>query len=104
MSILFVVLIGLCMLWVERRWPGWRVPLTGSYLRRALGLNLVQLGLVLLFGVSVDRWLAARPLWCVGLEGVGGALLGYLAITFAFYWWHRARHGVPWRRGMLNCR
>ena len=22
----------------------------------------------------------------------GGALLGYLAITFIYYWWHRWRH------------
>ena len=25
-----------------------------------------------------------------------GALLGYLTITFVYYWWHRARHEHPW--------
>jgi sterol desaturase/sphingolipid hydroxylase (fatty acid hydroxylase superfamily) len=37
---------------------------------------------------SVRAW----PLWV-------SALLGYVAITFVFYFWHRARHEVPvlWR-------
>ncbi|GAB4356476.1 MAG: hypothetical protein OHK0021_00790 [Bryobacter sp.] len=29
----------------------------------------------------------------------GGALVGYIVITFVYYWWHRWRHEVPilWR-------
>lgn len=28
----------------------------------------------------------------------GGAIAGYLVITFIYYWWHRARHesGLQW--------
>ena len=33
------------------------------------------------------------------LGRTGGAIVGYLVITFVYYWWHRARHEVPilWR-------
>jgi sterol desaturase/sphingolipid hydroxylase (fatty acid hydroxylase superfamily) len=40
-----------------------------------------------------------RPWSADRLGLVGGALVGYLAITFVYYWWHRWRHEVPflWR-------
>lgn len=30
---------------------------------------------------------------------MGGGIVGYLVITFIYYWWHRARHEIPllWR-------
>ena len=33
------------------------------------------------------------------LGRTGGAIAGYLVITFVYYWWHRARHEIPilWR-------
>ena len=78
-----------------RSWP--RVP--GWWLRAAL-LNGAQGASVYLAGVSYDGWLLRyRPWSADGLGTLGGALLGYLAITFIYYWWHRARHSVPflWR-------
>jgi sterol desaturase/sphingolipid hydroxylase (fatty acid hydroxylase superfamily) len=40
-----------------------------------------------------------RPWSADGLGVVGGAVLGYLVITFIYYWWHRWRHEVAflWR-------
>ena len=34
-----------------------------------------------------------------GSATIGGAIVGYLAITFVYYWWHRWRHESPflWR-------
>ena len=45
-------------------------------------------------GCPDSRWWHAEQ-----LGAVPAAALGYLAITFVFYWWHRARHEVPllWR-------
>ena len=78
-----------------RSWP--RVP--GWWLRAAL-LNGAQGASVYLAGVSYDGWLLRHRPWSAdGLGELGGAVLGYLAITFTYYWWHRARHSVPflWR-------
>ncbi len=96
MPILFVALLGLVMLVIERVRPGFQVPLTRSYLLRALLLNLIQLGLVRVFALSVDPFLAERSLFRLPLSGAWAALVGYFVLTFVFYFWHRARHEVPW--------
>ncbi len=70
------------------------------FLPRALGLSVIQVAAAYLGGTFLDPWLqdirfvSAEPL---GL--VGGVVFGYLGITFFWYWWHRARHEVPflWR-------
>jgi sterol desaturase/sphingolipid hydroxylase (fatty acid hydroxylase superfamily) len=63
-----------------------------------LGVNVVQLGVVLLAGVSWERWLSswsllhlreAMPDWL-------GGVVAYCIATFIFYWWHRWRHEVNW--------
>jgi sterol desaturase/sphingolipid hydroxylase (fatty acid hydroxylase superfamily) len=39
-------------------------------------------------------------LWHAGGHGVvADMLIGYVSLTFVYYWWHRARHEVPflWR-------
>ena len=78
-----------------RRWPS--VP--GWWLRAAL-LNAVQGSSVYLAGISYDGWLLRHRPWSAdGLGVLGGTVLGYLTVTFIYYWWHRARHQVPflWR-------
>ena len=46
--------------------------------------------------LSIPAW---RPWSADALGTLGGAAVGYLAITFVYYGWHRARHEVPclWR-------
>jgi sterol desaturase/sphingolipid hydroxylase (fatty acid hydroxylase superfamily) len=65
-----------------------------------LAVNLVQLGIVTLAGVTWEKWLSARSVFSLGvLPPVAGGLIGYFVATFVFYWWHRWRHEVPllWR-------
>jgi sterol desaturase/sphingolipid hydroxylase (fatty acid hydroxylase superfamily) len=62
----------------------------------------VQIGTVWLAGVAWDGWLLRlRPPWHESVDalGISGTAIGYVAITFIYYWWHRARHEVPflWR-------
>src|SRR5262245_30300741 len=60
---------------------------------RAFLLNGLQVGVVLLAGIAWDGWMLRHRPWSADALGVtGGALLGYLAITFIYYWWHRWRH------------
>jgi sterol desaturase/sphingolipid hydroxylase (fatty acid hydroxylase superfamily) len=48
---------------------------------------------VYLAGVAWDGWMLSRRPWqATALGPIWGAIAGYLAITFVFYWWHRWRH------------
>jgi sterol desaturase/sphingolipid hydroxylase (fatty acid hydroxylase superfamily) len=79
----------------RRRWPN-----APGWIRRAILLNAAQVGVVFLTGVTWDRWFPQLRLWdLTDMHTVAAALIGYLIITFAYYWWHRARHEVPflWR-------
>ena len=71
-----------------RPWP----KVAGWWLRAAL-LNGAQVGMVFLAGVAWDGWMVRHRPWSAdGLGMAGGALVGYLVITFIYYWWHRWRH------------
>src|SRR5215204_6627418 len=97
---LIVLGIGLGMLAAERLIPGRDWPRVQGWLARAVLFNLIQAGVVLLTGLTLDTWFPQLRLWDLESLGViGGALAGYLVITFVYYWWHRARHETPflWR-------
>lgn len=97
---LFVIVVAACMILIEvlrgdRNWPKVR-----GWWRRAFLLNGFQFLIAYLAPFAIDSWMAdLRPWSADALGTTGGAMLGYLAITFLFYWWHRWRHEVPflWR-------
>jgi sterol desaturase/sphingolipid hydroxylase (fatty acid hydroxylase superfamily) len=101
MGIVAVVLaVGIVMMAVEARAPGRRWPQVRGWWLRALLLNGAQVVVTLLAGQLWDGWMMAHRPWSAdGLGLVGGALVGYLAITFVYYWWHRWRHesSLLWR-------
>lgn len=99
-TVLVVLAVGLGMLLVEYRFPGRNFPVVPHWLPRACLLNAVQVGIVLVGGLTWDRWFRGHGLWDASALGTyGGAAVGYLAITFVYYWWHRARHEIRflWR-------
>jgi sterol desaturase/sphingolipid hydroxylase (fatty acid hydroxylase superfamily) len=99
-TVLIVLAAALAMLAIEHLRPGRNFPGVPLWVPRALTLNVVQVGMVFAGGLTWDRWFAGRSLWDASALGTaGGAAVGYLAITFVYYWWHRARHEVPllWR-------
>jgi sterol desaturase/sphingolipid hydroxylase (fatty acid hydroxylase superfamily) len=97
---LIVAAVGLLMIGVEiiyprRRWP----QVAGWWLRAAL-LNGAQVGMVYLAGIGWDGWMSECRPWSADWMGdTAGGIVGYLAITFVYYWWHRWRHevGFLWR-------
>lgn len=102
MTVALVVLAaGLIMLLIEQGAPGRAWPRVAGWWPRAIGLNAAQAGIVLLAGVTWDGWLQGLSLWALEdvLGPTGGAIAGYFAITFVYYWWHRWRHENPllWR-------
>lgn len=98
--VLVVAAVAVVLFLVERLRPGSPLPRVPGWATRVVALNAMQVGVVYLGAATWDRWL---PQWRL-LDGamfgtVGGVALGYVATTFVFYWWHRARHEVPflWR-------
>jgi sterol desaturase/sphingolipid hydroxylase (fatty acid hydroxylase superfamily) len=88
------------MILVERLRPGHAWPRVAGWWPRALTLNACQVAAVYLAGASWDAWMIRHRSWSADTLGtVGGVLVGYLVITFVYYWWHRWRHTVPllWR-------
>lgn len=97
---LSVLALAVVMIVVEVLRPGRSWPKVAGWWVRAALLNGVQVGSVFLAGVAWDGFMVRHRPWSAdGLGQVGGAALGYLTITFIYYWWHRWRHDVSflWR-------
>lgn len=95
-----VIGAGLLMMLVEWRQPGRVLPEVSGWWARAVVANVLQLGVVAIATLTWDRAFAeSRLLNADDLGPFGGALVGYLVITFVYYFWHRARHRIPllWR-------
>jgi sterol desaturase/sphingolipid hydroxylase (fatty acid hydroxylase superfamily) len=95
-----VLAVALAMIGIEALSPGRKWPHVSGWWSRALALNGAQAAVALGAGHAWDGWMAARRPWSADELGpVGGAVLGYIAITFVYYWWHRWRHGssLLWR-------
>jgi sterol desaturase/sphingolipid hydroxylase (fatty acid hydroxylase superfamily) len=92
LSIIFTVFAACFVL--ERMAPGWRLPRVRSWPLRVLLINAVQLGVVVLAGLSWERWLSSSALLHLSdhMGSAAGGMLAYFIATFVFYWWHRARH------------
>lgn len=81
------------MMAVERMRPGRNWPDVKGWWARVFWLNAIQAVVVVVSGYLWDRWMLSHQPWNLGFLGpVKGGVLGYLAITFVFYWWHRWRH------------
>lgn len=92
----FVIILAATVLFfaAERVLPGRELPeARGWYVRAAL-LNLCQVGLVLLAGVTWNQWMQSWSLFHISesMPPIVQGLFGWFVGTFIFYWWHRARH------------
>lgn len=79
---------------LERVMPGWPLPRVRTWPLRVLLVNAVQLGVVLLAGLTWERWLSAWSVFHLSqhVPPAAGGLIAYFIATFVFYWWHRLRH------------
>lgn len=93
-SILILILIAIGMFIVERFWPANKLPRVRNWWARVAVVNLIQIMMVILAGLSWDRWLQGISI--VNLKAhvgtVSSAFITYLVVTFIYYWWHRIRH------------
>ena len=97
--LILTVFVGCFIL--ERAMPGWTLPEVRTWPVRVLTINAVQLGVVLLAGITWEIWLSSWSVFHLSryVSPTVGALIAYFIATFIFYWWHRWRHevGVLWR-------
>lgn len=95
-----VVAVAAVLFLAEQLRPGRRFERVPGWLLRALTFNAVQAAVVWTAGSEWDTWLLAHRPWSADSLGVvTGAVIGYVAITFVYYWWHRWRHSSAflWR-------
>ena len=89
----FIVVTGLILITLERIYPDRVLPVVKGWWTRVVTINIMQFGIVVLGMVTWDVWFRSHQ-WYV-LERLPDFILGflgYLVITFVFYWWHRVRH------------
>lgn len=79
---------------VEKLWPANELPKVTNWWGRVCLVNLIQLLIVIVAGLTWDRWFQGASLFNIR-EHFGmfpSACLNYLVVTFIYYWWHRIRH------------
>lgn len=97
----YLIAIGLGCMLLERLMPGWKLPAVRTWPLRVVAINLVQLGVVLLAGITWERWMSSWSVLRLSdfLSPAAGGVMAYFIATFVFYWWHRWRHesDLLWR-------
>jgi len=79
---------------LERVSPGRHLPTPPLWFARAALLNAAQLTVVIIAGLTWNRWLSAWSLFHMAghLPPVAEGAFAWFVGTFVFYWWHRIRH------------
>jgi len=91
--LIIIVIIGSALIALERIFPDRVLPHIKGWWSRVIIINIIQFGIVLLGMFTWDSWFRHHQ-WYVldGLPNYVLGFIGYLGITFVFYWWHRVRH------------
>ena len=94
MMLFLLLAIALGFYVIERRWPAENLPAVEGWWFRLVFVNAVQLGIVLLAGITWDRGLQGASIFHLSdhLSVGAQAIVAYLVSTFVYYWWHRVRH------------
>lgn len=85
------------MFLIERFWPANDLPKVNHWWLRVVLTNLAQTGIVIVAGFTVDHWMSnwgMNSSWALNkhFSLFWQVLIGYIMITFIYYWWHRLRH------------
>src|SRR5258708_31723705 len=93
---LYVILgvFAFCFI-IERVVPGWHLPSVRTWPMRVIAINIVQLSVVVLAGLSWGRWLSSRSLLRLSayLNPFTGGFVAYFLATLIFFWWNLSRQG-----------
>jgi sterol desaturase/sphingolipid hydroxylase (fatty acid hydroxylase superfamily) len=88
-----LIIFAGCFL-LERAIPGWPLPKVKTWPIRVLLINGVQLGVILLAGITWEKWFSSQSVFSLSqyVSPTAGGMIAYFIATFVFYWWHRWRH------------
>lgn len=93
--------IAIVMILIERLWPAHQLPSSRGWWLRVALVNGAQLGIVMVAGLTWDRWMAGASLFSIShaLDDWTAGFIAYFFSTFVYYFWHRIRHesGLFWR-------
>lgn len=94
MLVATILLIAGGFIVVERYWPANELPRVRAWYPRVFLVNAVQGGIVVLSGLTWDRWLNRASVIHLDryFDFVPQALITYVVSSFVYYWWHRWRH------------
>lgn len=94
---ILIAIAGLAFL-IERLWPAAELPKVKGWWARVALINLCQLGIVIVAGMTWDKWLSKASIFSISehMGPIPAALVAYLVSCFVFYWWHRFRHESNW--------
>lgn len=92
LTTILLIFIGCFIL--ERIIPGWKLPNVRTWPVRVVLINIIQLGVVMLGGITWEVWFSSWSVFSLSshLNPVAGGMVAYFIATFVFYWWHRWRH------------
>lgn len=92
LTLIFAVFFA-CFI-IERIFPGWPLPHVRTWPVRVIAVNVVQLAVVLIAGLTWEKWLGSWSLFRLSdhTSPFVGGFVAYFIATFIFYWWHRWRH------------
>ncbi|MES2608328.1 MAG: sterol desaturase family protein [Pseudomonadota bacterium] len=97
MYIIFVALgVAVAMFLVELICPARQWKIVRHWWLRAIIFNSIQIAIVYLATLTWDLWFSGNHVWeSKKYLGDGASIfVGYILITFIYYWWHRMRHDV----------
>lgn len=103
-AIYVILVIAAIFLVAERVFAGRELPHSPNWYMRAVFLNLCQLGIILIAGVTWEAWLRGPSMFHIAdvMPPLPQGLLAWFIGTFVFYWWHRARHQSRFLWRMLH--
>jgi sterol desaturase/sphingolipid hydroxylase (fatty acid hydroxylase superfamily) len=93
-QVILIFITTLIFFILERKFPGRELPETKGWYLRSILMNVVQISLIGLGGITWNSYFRQYSLmhldnWSTSvLEGLTYWFFG----TFVFYWWHRLRH------------
>ena len=92
-AIYLIFAIAALLFFAERTFPGRELPRSPGWYLRAVLLNLGQLGIILLAGVTWERWFRGASVWHIAdaMPPLAQGFLAWFIGSFVFYWRHQSK-------------
>jgi len=94
MTLVLISSVALACFLVERIFPANQLPKVRAWWARIILVNAIQLAIVVLAGISWDKWMQGWSVFSLSsrMSPLLAGGIAYIVSTFIYYWWHRFRH------------